>query len=302
MALDPPATGFHRIPLADWANLHTHLMWVYDGPVDSHGQGAVTAHDLTAWLLRRGEVEVKLGRQSWRAGAGEWFFPPPGERSQNFSPDARILSVRFRAKWPTGEDFFDEGLGIKLAAQRHPALLTAARPLARFVAHHFPTAAIDLMQVPSSLEIHLRLQTLFSSWFEAVVNVLTAHDVEPSRMGKIDPRLLAAVRRLDRRPLATPMAETELATSVHLSVSQLNRLFMRQFKVSSRGYFERRRHQHALAALERSSDAVKKIAYELGFSSLPHFSAWFRRIQGVSPRVFRTAPAAHRTPPRAKKT
>ena len=300
MPLAVPTARLHQIPLADWANLHTHLMWVYDGAVDPHGQGAVAAYDLTAWLLRRGHVEVRQGDRYWQAGPGEWLFLPPGERWQNFSKDARIVSVRFRAKWPTGEDFFKAGLGLKLLSVRHPELLRSAQPLARFVARHFPRAAIDLMQAPASLDIHLRLQTLFSSWFETVVKVLTTHGIEPSGMGKIDPRLLRAVRHLDRQPLATPMAETTLATSVNLSVSQLNRLFIRQFGVSSRGYFENRRHQHALAMLESSADAVKEIAYELGFSSLPHFSAWFRRRHGVSPRMFRSAPSSHRVPRVAK--
>lgn len=284
-----PVAGFSHIPLADWASLHAHLMWIYDGPVDSHGHGVTTAYDLTAWLLRRGSVEVRSGAQRWHARAGEWLFPPAGERWQSFSADARIVSVRFRAKWPTGEDFFKEGLGLKLAGGRHPQLLHTAQPLARFVSRHFPETTIDLMQVPASLEIYLRLQTLFSRWFETVVAVLTAQGVEPSRMGKIDPRLSRAVRSLDRRALSTPISETEVAVTANLSVSQLNRLFVRQFGTSSRGYFERRRHQHAMALLQQSSEGVKQIAYHLGFSSLPHFSAWFRRQQGMSPRMFRTA-------------
>lgn len=286
-----------RIALAEWANVHTHLMWCYDGAVDPHGRhGTVHAVDITAWLVRQGSVEVQLGGKTWHAGPGEWLFPPQGERWQHFSDDARILSVRFKAKWPTGEDFFREGLGLALLSSEHPQLLRAAAPLARFVKQNFPKAAIDLMQEPARLETHLRLQTLFSRWFETVVGALTSAGVMPSRMGRIDQRLLRCVRLLDRMPLANSMSETELAASANLSVSQLNRLFLRQFGVSSRGYFERRRHQHALAVLESSSDAVKEIAYALGFSSLPHFSAWFSRRQGVSPREYRTAARAGNAP------
>jgi AraC-like DNA-binding protein len=75
---------------------------------------------------------------------------------------------------------------------------------------------------------------------------------------------------------------------VGLSVSQINRLFLRQFRVSSHGYFERRRQAYAIAALQSSARTVKEVAYELGFSSLPHFSAWAKRRLGHSPRVFRT--------------
>lgn len=282
------------ILLAEWASLHSHLLWIYDGAVETQGRGDVAAHDLTAWLIRRGWSRVRLRGQTWTASAGEWFFPPPGERRQEFSADAQIVSVRFRARWPTGEDFYQAGLGLALSAAAHPELLRAARPLVKLVARHFPHTTIDLMQAPADLAVHARLQTLYAIWFETVVSALAAHGVLPSRMGKIDARLLLAVRRLDKQPLASRLSESELAAGANLSVSQLNRLFVRQFGVSSRGYFERRRHQHAETVLESSSATIKEIAFELGFSSLPHFSAWFRREHGVPPRRFRAAAAGRR--------
>lgn len=284
----PAAVPAPLIPLAEWASLHAHLVWIYDGPVALQGRsGKVSAFDLTAWFIREGEVVVQLGEHTWRARANEWLFPPPGERRQDFSASARIVSVRFRAKWPTGEDLLPANVGVRICAAQCPALLRAAEPLARFVQRNFPDVETDLMQAPASLAQHLRLQSLFSRWFETVVAVLANTGMVPAQMGRIDERLLAAVRRLDRQPLATPIDETTLARFVGLSVSQLNRLFLRQFGVSSRGYFDRRRHAHALAALEESSRPVKAIAFELGFSSLPHFSAWFHRRMGFSPRVFR---------------
>jgi AraC-like DNA-binding protein len=278
-----------RVPLAEWASLHAHLVWVYDGPVAAHGRhGRMSAFDLTAWLIRQGQVTVTLGEQTWRASRNEWLFPPPGERGQEFSPDARILSVRFRAKWPTGEDLLPANVGVKVPADRCPRLLRTAAPLARFVRRCFPAAETDLMQAPASLPQHLRLQTLFSRWFETVVAVLMEAGLKPAPMGRLDARLLVAVRRLDRQPLAAPVKEAVLAREAGVSVSQLNRLFLREYGVSSRGYFERRRHEHALALLSESPRAAKEIAAEIGFSSLPHFSAWFRRKQGVSPRKFRS--------------
>lgn len=290
----PARPAVRQIPLSEWASLHAHLVWIYDGPVSPFGQGATHSYHHAAWLMRRGSVEVRLGAQTWRAHAGQWFFPPTGSRWQTFSADARLLSVRYRATWPTGEDFFQKDLGIAVNAADHPELSRAAAPMAKFVARSFPAATINLMQAPASLEVNFRLQTLFARWIETVVVTLTHEGVMPSRMGTIDPRLLDAVRRLDRQPLAEPMAEGRLAEMVGLSVTQLNRLFIRQFGVSSRGYFENRRYHHAVEVLENSPNAVKEIAYELGFSSLPHFSAWFRRKHGLSPRDFRQASPARR--------
>lgn len=292
----PPADS-SRIPLAEWANLHTHLLWIYEGEPAVRGDSL--AFDLTAWLMQRGAVRVRAQGQSWSARAGEWIFPPAGERSQEFSADARLLSVRFRAQWPTGEDFYRTGLGLVLPAASAPELRRAAQPLLRLVVRNFPRTTNDLMQVPAPLPLHARLQTLYANWFETIVAVFARHGVEPTRMGRIDPRLLQAVRRLDKQPLAAPLPEADLAATAHLSVSQLNRLFQRQFGVSSRGYFERRRHRHAQAMLAGTAATVKEVAFELGFSSLPHFSAWFRRRHGLPPREFQRA-AAREPAPRGK--
>jgi len=289
-----PAPRFiEQIPLAEWAHLHSHLIWIYDGPVNPDGRhGTVAAPHLTAWLLRAGSVEVKVRGRRLTARAGEWLFPPPGEVWRRFSDDARLLSVRFRASWPSGEELFSDGLGVSLRATDYPELERAARPLAVFVKRQFPHPDTHLLNTPATLATHLRLQSLFADWLRASVDALTRSGLVPARMGHIDARLLKAVQLVERHNLATTFSEGELAAAVGLSVSQLNRLFLRQFRVSSRGYFERRRCEHAVAALQGSARTVKEVAYELGFSSLPHFSAWAKRRLGYSPRVFRArAPA-----------
>lgn len=277
-----------KISLSEWAHLHAHLVWIYDGPIDPqwHHFSTLTPNH-AAWLIRRGRVEVTQGERSWRANAGEWIFLPHGACFQHFTPDARILSVRFRAAWPTGEDLFNEGLGIVIPASDYPALERAAVRLLRFVARRFPATTVDLMQAHASLQGMLRLQGLFSQWLETTIDAFLANGLVPSRMGKMDPRLLQAVRALDRQALSAPPREPEVAGAVGLSVSQLNRLFKRHFGVSSHGYFEQRRFRHAVASLESSPRSIKEVAHGLGFSSLPHFSAWFSRWNGASPRSFR---------------
>lgn len=299
MSKRAPADLTHRLPLVEWASLHTHLVWVYDGAVSPEGRkGRLRADHLTAWLIRRGSVEVKVGGRVYTAVSGDWLFPPAGERWQSFSEDARILSVRFRATWPTGEELFQEGLDHALSAAHYPELLRAAAPLARFVQRNFPGASNHLMQMPATLREHLELQTLFNRWLQTVVSALVAEGLLPGRMGSMDPRLLTAVRALDSAAVESRISEGQLAAFAGLSVSQLNRLFRRRFGVSSLGYRERRRYHHSLALLESSGRTVKEIAFELGFSSLPHFSAWFRRRHGSSPRTLRALGAARNTMPR----
>jgi len=289
-AMPHPAGNFiEQIPLAEWAHLHAHLIWIYDGPVSPNGRtGQREAPHLTAWFLRAGEVELRVRNVRIKARAGEWLFPPAGKVWRRFSEDARILSVRYRASWPGGEELFSDGLGVSLKAKDYPELERSAKPLAAFVRRQFPNPDINLLNAPASLETHLRLQKLFAAWLDASVRALNHAGLVPARMGRIDARLLRAVQIVEKHNLATPFAERALAAEIGLSVSQLNRLFLHQFGVSSHSYYERRRHEYAIAALQGSSRTVKEIAYELGFSSLPHFSAWAKRRLGQAPRGFRT--------------
>ncbi|HRE79488.1 MAG TPA: helix-turn-helix transcriptional regulator [Opitutaceae bacterium] len=292
----------HQLTLAEWASLHSHLVWAYDGAVSPEGRrGQMHSEHLTAWLIRQGSVKVTQNGHTYRAGKGEWLFPPAGDRWQSFSDNARILSLRFRATWPTGEDLFRNALDHALPEDRYPELLRAAVPLVKFVQTTFPDYGNHLMQAPADLQQHVELQSLFSRWLQTVVATLTNEGLLPSRMGTMDPRLLTAVRALDAAPINVRIPETKLAAFAGLSVSQLNRLFQRQFGVTSLGYSVRRRSQHAHALLEATSRSVKEIAFELGFSSLPHFSAWFRRYHGVSPRALRRKTVVETAPRRQKR-
>jgi AraC-like DNA-binding protein len=289
MARRHTTTLVERIPFTEWANLHAHLIWIYDGAIEARWRkGVVESPHLTAWLMRKGHVKVRIDGRTVSAKAGQWVFPPPSNQLwREFSDDALILSVRYRASWPTGEDLFSEGLGLVFDSDEHPELERAARPLARFAATNFPKGYRYLMEEPATLTQHLRLQVLFARWLDVSVEALTSQGLSPSRMGRIDTRLLKAVRLIERKGLATTIPERELAQEVGLSISQLARLFHRQFGVSARTYGERQRHEHAIAALQSSPQTIKEIAYELGFSSLPHFSSWFRRKHGMSPRELR---------------
>lgn len=277
------------LPLAEWASLQTFLVWAHQGSVEPQWRhGRIFSPHQAAWLLRRGRVTVNFGGRNWEAREGQWLFPPEGDRLQHFSDDAEVLSIRFKAAWPTGESLIAEGQGLVLSESEAPELTQAADDLVRFTTKHLKNyISWDVMQCMAPLSQSLELQALFSRWLHVAMSALAARGITLNSIGRMDQRVLKIVRHLDRHSWTQPVKESDLAQRVGLSVSQLNRLFMRQFGISPHGYFDRRRYQSALSALTESSQPIKEISYRLGFSSMQHFSTWFNRRHGVPPRLLR---------------
>src|SRR5688572_6924255 len=116
------SSGQQTLSLLDWGILQTRLCWVYDEAVPASGRQR-KGHDArsSAWLLRRGTAEIiSANGKRTLIREGQWIFPPPNRRWQDFSSDAQLLSVNFEAMWPNGE---------KLLAPEEPIVFsTAAHP------------------------------------------------------------------------------------------------------------------------------------------------------------------------------
>ena len=108
---------------------------------------------------------------------------------------------------------------------------------------------------------------------------------------RIDPRLAAALHEIDRLPTNAPFSARaqELGRAGGLSIGQLNRMCVRALGQTLYAYWDERRLERARRQLGQTPTPIKEIAYGLGFTQLSHFSAWFRRATGKSPRAYRKA-------------
>lgn len=276
----------HLASSLHWSRLKVSLLWVYRGAIPSGLSGFMdTFPTLTAWLVLRGSASVTSGRKQDTARKGQWLFPKPGPRHQEFSPEAALLSVRFRIEWPNGDQLFDEGLGVVLEAADHPELERCARRLERAteaVARRryrdasFADQKIDFLQF-------LQIEKAVHSWSEAVYRTLTSRGLAPNLQQTDDPRFASVLDLLDTWPLEEPYRATALARRAGLSRSSLERLAMRILGTGTKAYIERRRLDHALQGLRRPAQPVKQIALETGFRHTSSFCAWFKSRTGRSP-------------------
>ena len=281
-AATPPAT----LTFEDWSLLHARLLWCYEGEVAAPNRRHFSQRNqLSAWWIQTGSVTVKRDGRTWSARAGEWIFCGPHALHQEFSPDARILSINFKLEWPSGDSLVDQT--VVVPAADHPARGKAARTLLRFITPRVPRVGTALPPQPVELTDFFETQQHFAAWAQAYLKTLLAAGVVPARMAGMDPRVLEALRRLDRHDWRTPFREKNLAASAGLSAGHLDRLFVQQLGLTPRAYLQKRRLESAAAALADSAVPAKKIAYDLGFSSASHFTHWVRRTMGKSPREVR---------------
>ena len=296
-------------PTLRWSSLRTELLWVYDGPVAVESLHTTSDHrnGYWVWLLRQGEVTLRMGQQTWRARQGHWLVSPHGSTMQDFSSDAHILSVHFRCQWPTGENLFIEPEALIFESALFPFLERSASRLNSLVHRHFPGVRLEFLQQASGYPVFVRVQQRFLQWLIDFYEVMTQQHRTMSRGGEGDARLWRAAESLHSAPLDAPFPASQLQRDTSLGRAQLDRLFLKEFGTTTREYWEKLRQEAAVGSLEATSMSIKEIGYSLGFKQPSHFTKWFSRRLSATPHDYRlhAASVAHFKlevdPPRANK-
>lgn len=275
-------------PLGNWFDFRTQLTWIYDGPPGKKYQkNEYLSQPQAAWLIRKGTVTLTLGGTRERYRAGYWVFPRDKQGYQEFSPDAQILSIRFVAEWPTGEPLFDRSKSYAIPVGQMTEFTRISELLEQHVGREYPGVTIELQRMSGSPRRFFEMQRLLYDWLQAYTAAMERLGLTPHTIARLDDRVREAVHLLEKRALNHPLRERELALLVGLSLSQLNKLFVRNLGKTPTEYWEEKRLSIARLTLLSSNRSIKSIAYDLGFSSLPHFSAWVKKKLGRSPRQFR---------------
>ena len=239
-----------------------------------------------AWLVREGWAQVEHDGQCHRAKPGQWLIVKPGPRTQSFSLDARLISIAFDARWPDGSHLFGEGLSLVIDAQDAPLLEKRARPILNAMKRINPDTW-DARDHEVDFERFLQLERLLCHWLAALAEVLAARGIGHSGHFGIDERVRSAMDWMLASDLGVPLDLEQLAAKVSLSQNHLIRLFRRDLQSTPGQYWDRLRVEHARHRLLQPEARVKEVALELGFSYLSHFSKWFKRHSGITPRTMR---------------
>jgi len=280
---DPQLT-FH-----EWSCLRTELMWVYDHlvPPDVRHSEWDRSVGHWAWHVRRGSVRIESASGIYQAYAGEWLLLPREISRQDFSDDTSILSLHFLCQWPSGENVFANKAGIILKEGEYPSLRTMGERLERVVRRLFPKADVRFTRQLMTYPVFLNFQALFMRWLHLWFQIQTSHGARLTRLQPGDDRPLRAARCLNEAPLDGGFPRSWLREETGLSDIHVNRIFVREFGMTTRKYWEKRRFEFAKMCLKTSIMPVKEVGYQLGFHSDSHFVGWFEKHAGVSPKTYR---------------
>jgi AraC-like DNA-binding protein len=288
--MDLPTYGTST-PALRWTSLRLALLWAYDGPVAADNRDVTSDHRLGywVWLIRRGQVQIKMRNKSWTARTGEWIISPQGVTTQSFSRDADILSIHFQCHWPTGENLFLETDGLVFKSESFPKLENSASRLARLVSGNFPGVRIGLILMPVSYPTFLKMQQRFMEWLINFYDAMVQQDRTLSHGGDGDERVWRAAECLHESLVDGVFPADRLVRETSLGRAQLDRVFWKSFGTTTREYWERLRQDAAMDSLAATGMSIKEIGYRLGFKQPSHFTKWFSRRLGKTPQEYRAS-------------
>lgn len=260
--------------------LHSRLAFIYRDQVPASGNHCWTyAAGYSLYLLESGKARFTWDSRHFAAEAGEWCCMPAQQyRYQSFSDDTRLLSVRFEAAWPQSRPLFEDGLPLLISRQEGAHLEEAA-------AHLLQTR----QQADQDTHLSAQLQTA-AAWqrFLAVwIETLEQQGLTLSSPTWSDQRLAAMQAVLSRANPVAVVPYPELRKATGLQPTQIDRLFKQQTGKTPKRYLDQRSLERAKSLLDDHHLAVKTIARDLGFTDPGHFTRWFKRLSGQTPRSYR---------------
>lgn len=87
--------------------------------------------------------------------------------------------------------------------------------------------------------------------------------------------------------LAGDVSLEEIATQVGMSRYHLSRLFKQSTGLSVHQYIIQRRVERAKQLLVQNELSISNVAFQVGFANQSHLSHHFKRLVGVTPKIFR---------------
>lgn len=246
-------------------------------------------HALFEWICCvEGDAIEWVRDEPFRLRGGDWLLLKPGVRHSTLNHSERdfaYISIHFEVEDPELREALWTKSRIHLnASDTHdPHLENAASSLLAWLNADKPNPPLA-----RRLEFMSLMLRLLHLW---VMSPDPAGDAAGGTFGdRFTPHeaeLAHRIARLLESGHPEHLHIQQLAERFHMSRNHLSRVFSKVYGMSPRRYLSLLQMRKAKELLIHTPMSVERIAEELGFASLSHFSRQFKRWTGVSPKQFR---------------
>lgn len=226
------------------------------------------------WVLAgHGTLETDGNKYLLQSGKGVWFVDLTKARTYAPAAGQQLVKRGIRFGGPGLESWHKELGG---SAQAHfevkqaDSLHRAFRDLWRICRRKAPGW---------EWQVHLIVTEMLGT-------LLISRDALSPNAQDLPPAVMRVLNALDSKPFYDWRVK-ELAAVAGVSYSGLRTLFYEVMQENLHSYVQRRRLDHAQMLLSDPGLSIKQVAEQMNFSSEFYFSHFFKKLRGISPRVFR---------------
>ena len=133
----------------------------------------------------------------------------------------------------------------------------------------------------------LSLYPLYARNGEIIGTLCCYHCDKPDSAGPVWEERVDSILAKIKDSLSKPIPLAKLAEEHGMSVSHLQRLFLKTIGVRPGRYIIQQRLNAACRLLEETNDGVYNIALATGFCDQSHFTKMFKRERGITPGEYR---------------
>ncbi len=247
--------------------------------LDAHDHGA--AYELC--LIVSGGVDWWVGSEIYEVGPGEIYLTRPHERHgavDSMLQPCELYWCGFQLDDP------DAMPSLTRAESR-----LIARRFASLQHRHFqssPEVADAFARLLTAQQAGGKLAALEArvAYLNLLLGSLRCHDSYAKLQRRISPTISQAMRWISQH-LEDDYPIDELAAHFSLSATRFHERFRREVGYSPGDWRTRQRIKRAKQLLRQTDQTITRIALCCGFSSSQYFATTFKRLVGLTPRLYR---------------
>lgn len=247
-------------------------------PLQEHTHGDA----LEIVCLTKGRIHYTVGNDAYTVNGGDLFLTFPHERhGTGFNPEERVhlcwIGIRIDPAKKSFVGFCDrEALLLRNALARIKTRQFSAPPHVQQSIERI----IDLIRSPLPYRHLLARCTLLDLAAQLVDSEKKERDRQLSLLTR------RAMELIDRQ-IEEPVSLSDLACELGISLACLKKRFRDETGIPPYEYVLQRKNDVAKDLLRAGELSVTEIAFRLGFPSSQHFAATFKKMNAMTPTLYR---------------